>query len=110
MVKIYKKFIQNKPYYYLSEQIRINGKNKKIQVYLGKYIPKNLKVHYDKLARKEKALLKDNLDKLFVFEKNFDKEQIEKIENLRVDLRLNGYGRVLPCNLFSNLTRLRAAG
>ena len=36
MPKIYKKYVQGKPYFYLSEQVRIKGKYKKIQVYLGK--------------------------------------------------------------------------
>lgn len=40
MPQIYKKFSKNKPYFYLSERILINGKYKKIQVYLIKKNPK----------------------------------------------------------------------
>ncbi len=87
MPKIYKKFIKNKPYYYLTEQIRLNGKNKKIQVYLGKSIPNNLNGYYTALAKKERTLIAENLGKLFVFEKIFDKKQVDKIENLRIDLK-----------------------
>jgi len=87
MPKVYKKFIKNKPYYYLTEQVRLNGKNKKIQVYLGKNIPNDLNEYYTELAKKERILVAENLDKLFVFEKIFDKEQIDKIENLQIDLK-----------------------
>ena len=87
MPKIYKKFSQNKPYFYLNEQIRINGKNKKIQVYLGKNIPNDLTAHYHKLANREQALTKNNLVTLFAFEKIFNREQIGKIEGLRIELK-----------------------
>jgi len=87
MPKIYKKFIQGKPYFYLSEQVRIKGKYKKIQVYLGKYIPKDLTEFSFRLARKEKELIKKYIGELFIIEKNFNKEQIEKIESLRLDFK-----------------------
>ena len=87
MPKINKKFIQNKPYFYLSEQIRVRGKYKKIQVYLGKNIPKDLTKFCFKLAVKEKEFIKKHINELFVLEDVFDKDQIEKIENLRIDLK-----------------------
>jgi hypothetical protein len=49
MVKIEKKFIKDKPFFYLTEQINIGVSFKKIQVYLGKNIPKNLGKFYDEL-------------------------------------------------------------
>ena len=85
MLKIYKKFVKNKPYYYLSEYLRINGKNKKIQVYLGKNIPKDLSSFYNKLYIKEGALIKENLGGMFVFDAIFNQEQIYKIESLKLD-------------------------
>lgn len=87
MPQIYKKISQNKPYLYLVEQIRINGKNEKIQVYLGKNRPNNLVSYYDKLAQKEKWLINDNLSQIFVFDKIFTKDQISKIENLKIDFK-----------------------
>lgn len=87
MPKIYKKFVQGKPYYYLNEQIRINGKNKKIQVYLGKNIPNDLTKYYHKLSAKEKRLRNKNLNGLFEFDGIFNKEQIGKIENLKTELK-----------------------
>jgi len=87
MPKINKKFIQGKPYFYLSEQVRIKGKYKKIQVYLGKNIPKALSEPCLKLALKEKGLIKEYLGDLFILENNFNKEQTEKIENSKIDLK-----------------------
>ena len=69
MPKIYKKFSQNKPYFYLDERVRIDGKSKKIQVYLGKSVPNDLADFYVELSHKEKSLVKDSLSDLFVFEK-----------------------------------------
>lgn len=87
MPTIYKKNIKNKPYFYLSEQIRINSKNKKIQVYLGKIIPNNLSKFYAELSKKEKDLIGENLDHIFLFDKIFDKEQIGRIEDLKTDFK-----------------------
>lgn len=87
MPQIYKKFLQDKPYYYLSEQIRINGKNNKIQLYVGKHIPNNLSEYYDKLSLKEKQLIKDKMDDLFVFDDVFNKEQVFKIEDLKTKFK-----------------------
>ena len=42
MIGIYSKNIGNKRFFYLTEQIEIGDKYKKIQVYLGKNIPKDL--------------------------------------------------------------------
>ncbi len=87
MPKIYKKFSQNKPYFYLDERVRIDGKSKKIQVYLGKSVPNDLADFYVELSHKEKSLVKDSLSDLFVFEKIFNEEQIAKIEDLRIELK-----------------------
>ena len=87
MPKIYKKFIKNKPYLYLSEQIRVGGKNKKIQVYLGKSVPNDLTAKLLELACKEKILVNKSLNALFALDKIFDKERVGKIENLRIDFK-----------------------
>jgi len=42
MIKIEKKIIKYKPFFYLSNQINIGGHFKKIQVYIGKNIPNDL--------------------------------------------------------------------
>ncbi|MBI5222408.1 MAG: Fic family protein [Candidatus Magasanikbacteria bacterium] len=87
MPKIYQKFVKNKPYFYLDERVRIRGKSKKIQVYLGKSVPNNLVSYYFELSKKERNLTKENLADLFAFEKIFNEEQIAKIEDLRIELK-----------------------
>lgn len=85
MSQISKKIIKNKPYFYLGERILINGKYKKIQVYLGKIAPNNLTNYNTLLAEKAKKVVKENLSKIFKLEKIFDAGQIMKIENLRLN-------------------------
>ncbi len=92
MPQIYKKIRQDKPYFYLTEQFRINKKIKKIQVYLGKCIPNKLDSHYLILAEKEKEFFAENVGNSFVMGKIFDKDQITKIENLRIDLKYKMLG------------------
>ena len=92
MPKIYKKIIKNKPYFYLDEQIRINGKNKKLQVYLGKNIPNKLSGYYLDLAKKEKKLIKNNINVLFERNGVFNNEQIGKIEELKIDFKYKMVG------------------
>lgn len=87
MPQIYEKFIKNKRYFELAEYVRINKKNKKIQVYLGKSIPNDLAGHRVELSDKEKILVKENLSDLFTFEKIFNEEQIGKIEDLKIKLK-----------------------
>jgi len=57
MVSIYKKKLKNKDFYYLTERVRVGEKYIKIQVYLGKTVPKDLHSAYASLAQKEIDLL-----------------------------------------------------
>ena len=57
MIKIEQKFVKNKPFFYLSEQVRVNGKYKKIQVYIGKKISTDLNTHYQSLEAKEHSMV-----------------------------------------------------
>jgi len=57
MIQIERKKINNKPYFYLTEQIWIGEKYKKIQVFIGKNIPKQMSAFYDALQSKELKLL-----------------------------------------------------
>jgi len=52
MITFEQKKIYNKPYFYLTEQIKINKKYKKIQVFAGKNIPKNTVAFYGALQVK----------------------------------------------------------
>ncbi len=84
MIKIYSKKFKNKHFYYLTEQIRIVDKYKKLQVYLGKNIPKNLSKYYDILERKERDFILKNLQKMFSLSDKIEWKQIEKIELARI--------------------------
>ncbi len=64
MIKIEKKNIKSKSFFYLTEQINIGGVFKKIQVYLGKNIPKNLKKYINDLCRKEIKLISENIENI----------------------------------------------
>ncbi|MFH1946671.1 MAG: Fic family protein [Candidatus Magasanikbacteria bacterium] len=92
MSKIYQKISQNKPYFYLIESLIAGKKKKKIQVYLGKSVPNKLDSHYLILAKKEKEFFAENVGNSFAVGKIFDKEQIIKIENLRIDLKYKMLG------------------
>jgi fido (protein-threonine AMPylation protein) len=85
MIKIEKKIIKNKPFFYISEQINLGKKYKKIQVYLGKNIPNKLEQYHCKLKEKEFELIKNNINNLFLSEKNISKEDLIKIEKVRLD-------------------------
>ena len=92
MPKIYQKISQNKPYFYLIESLIAGKKKKKIQVYLGKSVPNKLDSYYLILAEKEKEFFAGNVGNSFFAGKIFDKEQIIKIENLRIDLKYKMLG------------------
>lgn len=85
MIRFERKKIYNKPFYYLTEQVRIKEKFKKIQVFVGKNIPKDVEELYSTLKEKEKELLEENL--LFIQKKDNDVESdtIKKIESTRID-------------------------
>lgn len=82
MIKIERKNINNKPFYYLSEQVNVNGIFKKIQVYLGKNIPKDMSVSVSKLKDKEKEIILNN---------SFTNEIFKDIEKTRIDFKYMFY-------------------
>lgn len=84
MIKIIQKNVKNKDFYYLSDQINIDGKFKKIQVYLGKTIPKDLSLYYKKLAQKEIDLILDNIKNIYNTQQKLELKQIEKVEKSKV--------------------------
>ena len=87
MVKIEKKIVGNKPFFYLSEQINIGEKFKKIQVYLGKNIPKNIDVYFEKLKIKEYKLVKENLSKIYKLDSNIAYNEYLVVEQRRIELK-----------------------
>ena len=84
MPSIDRKNIKGNLFFYLSEQIRLKKGYKKIQVYLGKSIPKNLRPYYDNLRDKEIKLVLENSCDLFAKDKLLDGSVLKKLEELRI--------------------------
>jgi fido (protein-threonine AMPylation protein) len=84
MPSIEQKNINGKLFFYLSEQIRLKKIYKKIQVYLGKSIPKDLRPYYGMLMDKEIELISTNLPDIFAVDKILDFLVLKKIEELKV--------------------------
>lgn len=61
MIKFERKKIGNKPFYYLTEQVKFGNRFKKIQVYIGKNIPKNVLPYFWELSEKEKERTREYL-------------------------------------------------
>jgi len=80
MIKIEKKIIKYKPFFYLTSQVNIGGRFKKIQVYIGKNIPNDLSSFYRILCEKEIKLVGDNLGKIYFLDKAATLEEFKKIE------------------------------
>ena len=81
MIIIEKKNIKNKPFFYLSEQIKVDDKFKKIQVYIGKNIPNDLAIYYDGLKRKEADLIINHFKKRTFPPGSISKPEMVKAES-----------------------------
>jgi len=87
MIKIEKKIIKNKPFFYLTEQINVGSFYKKIQVYIGKNIPKNLGELYGALQKKEIELVGNNIENIYNIDKIIAPEEYKKIEISRIGFK-----------------------
>jgi len=92
MIKIEKKSIKDKPFYYLSERVNIGGNFKKIQVYLGKNVPNDLGSFYDSLREKEVELIVDNLEKNYNLDRAITINEYKKVENTRLWFKYYFFG------------------
>jgi Fic family protein len=88
---IEKKNINGKRFFYLSEQIQIKRKYKKIQVYLGKNIPNDLTPYFEKLMDKEIELVPKISSGLFEKDKSLKIPDIKKIEELRIKWKYKNF-------------------
>lgn len=59
MPQVIRKNIKGKPFFYLTQRVRIGRKYKKIQVYLGKRVPSDLRTYYARLREKELLLAEE---------------------------------------------------
>jgi len=87
MCKLEWKKESGKRYAYLVANVYVLAKLKKIKVYLGKSVPKNLSPFLKKLAKKELELLKENIDYLKVDFGNLTDQEILKLEKDRIHLK-----------------------
>jgi len=92
MIKIEKKIIKNKPFFYLTEQVGLNGFFKKIQVYVGKNIPNDLGVFCKALFEKELALINENIGNVYFLDKTITIAEYKKIETARLKFKYYFFG------------------
>ena len=85
MIRIEQKKIKNKHFYYLTERFNTGDGFKKIQVYLGKNVPKDLLSYYDELKKKEKTLLSEYQPKVINIDNDVIKHALYRLENYRLD-------------------------
>ena len=64
MIRIEQKNIKNKGFYYLSERFNTGNGFKKIQVYIGKNVPKKMPQLFNELKQKETVLLREHFKPL----------------------------------------------
>jgi Fic family protein len=87
MIKIEKKNVKNKGFYYLSEQVNIGEKFKKNQVYLGKNIPNDFKKQIESLKNKEFSVIEKNIKNIFEIERGLDLCFYKEIEKTRLNFK-----------------------
>lgn len=92
MIKIEKKIIKYKPFYYLSERVNLGGVFKKIQVYIGKSVPNDLGSFYESLCKKEIELINDNLEKTYSLNKTITIKEYKKVEMTRLRFKYYFFG------------------
>lgn len=74
----------NTTYSYLIVQVRVANMYKKLQVYLGKHIPKDLSPYYERLKRKELTLFADLVREQVVYGARIDVATARNIESTRI--------------------------
>jgi len=84
MIRIERKKSNNKPYYYLSERILVNKKHKKIQVFLGKSVPKEISTFYDALRKKELLLVDEQVKEKLPAGSFLELFWLKKVEKTKV--------------------------
>lgn len=92
MIKIEKKIIKDKPFFYLTEQVNTGGFFKKIQVYVGKNIPNNPDVFCKALREKELKLIDDNIENIYSLDKTIAVSEYRKIEAARLKFKYYFFG------------------
>lgn len=87
MITVEQKKVANVTYKYLSERVRCGEVYKKIKVYLGKKVPKNLRPAHRQLEEKELALLREYGTPQNVSDSHLEKRVYEGVEKARIHFK-----------------------
>ena len=85
MIRIEQKKIKNKGFYYLTERFNTGKGFKKIQVYLGKNVPKTISPFYEALKKKEAMLLVEHQPKLTNINDEVIENALRRLERYKLD-------------------------
>lgn len=85
MIRIEQKKIKNKDFYYLTERFNTGDGFKKIQVYLGKNVPKDMSSYYEELKRKERILVSEYQPKVISIDNDVIKQALHRVEKYKLD-------------------------
>lgn len=85
MIRVEQKKIKNKGFYYLTERFNTGEGFKKIQVYLGKSVPKNISSYYNELKEKERDLVIQYQPKVTNIENDVIKKALHRLETYKLD-------------------------
>lgn len=85
MIRIEKKKVKNKDFYYLTERFNTGDGFRKIQVYLGKNVPNDLSSYHADLKKKEKVLVAEYQPKINGVENTIIKSALSRIEEYKLD-------------------------
>ncbi|KKW23012.1 MAG: Filamentation induced by cAMP protein Fic [Candidatus Kaiserbacteria bacterium GW2011_GWB1_52_6] len=84
MPTVVRKKIKDKPYYYLIKRVKIGKKFKKIQVYLGKRVPNDLRAQYAQLQKRESALAGEIVAALPLPDARISEREYVDVERARI--------------------------
>ena len=85
MIRVEQKKIKNKDFYYLTERFNTGDGFKKIQVYLGKNVPKDMSSYYEELKRKERILVSEYQPKVISIDNDVIKQALHRVEKYKLD-------------------------
>lgn len=86
MPQVIRKYIKGKPFSYLTRRVRVGKKYRKIQVYIGKRVPSNLRPYYARLREKELLLAEEIAARLHLPDARITLREYADLERSRIML------------------------
>ncbi|OGG86411.1 hypothetical protein A3I47_04415 [Candidatus Kaiserbacteria bacterium RIFCSPLOWO2_02_FULL_59_19] len=83
---VIRKTVGNKPFFYLTTRVKVGKKLKKIQVYIGKRVPNDLRPYYERTKDKELALAEKMVAGQTVPGARITQEEYVGVERARISL------------------------